>query len=137
MGRGDNRYFGIDKMDVDRIRKTVYGMRKQASLSTALGAATTAVVGGVAPLLDLLGTAFQKASVYTVAAAALGGTGIGWGLSKLTAHDDKDIDLARKMYTSERLKADLGYLSSRLREEQDARARLEGTAAPRSARLLG
>ena len=102
-------------------------MTKQAALPL-LG------IGG--KVLGAMGATSDTArfiAVTTLAAAAgIGGAG-GWLAAKLNAHDKQDIDTIQKEYENERLKADLGYLSSKTKYEYDA---LKNKKAPTAARVI-
>ena len=62
----------------------------------------------------------------------VGGAG-GFLAAKATAHNTRDFDLAKKEYQNEQVKADLGYLNSKLNDEFE-----EGAAKskPKSVRML-
>ena len=65
----------------------------------------------------------SMAAAYMVAAAVLGGAGLGWVGAKVTAKGERDTDTAKKSYEGERLKADIGYLQSKIQQEADAQKR--------------
>ena len=100
------------------IRRDVYGigkpMRKQAS---GLGALlpTAANVFNAAGGLTSIGAA------YLVAAAVTGGAGIGWLASQATAKGKQDYSTAQKGYENEALSSDIGYFTSKIKQERDAR----------------
>lgn len=64
--------------------------------------------------------------------AGIGGAS-GWGAAKLNAHDKQDIGTIQKEYENERLKADLGYVSSKMKSEYDAFKRKQ---PPKAARVI-
>lgn len=115
------------------IRESIYGMgeppaapmQKQAGMSDLLP-----TWGDIHRTISDLGATF---STYLLAAAmGLGGTA-GYLGAKMTAHGDRDIDTARKSYDNQRLRADLGYLSGKVRQEFDAQQRQQ---APKPARVI-
>ena len=108
------------------IRKDVYGLEKEALVDSFVNA-TTGIASGVGQLGAM-------GAVYLLAATALTGIGIGAVGAKMTAHGDLDIDTAKKMYENERLKADLGYLSGKVKTEYEA---FKNKQAPKAARVLG
>ena len=108
------------------------GMAKNAGILRDTGGLLLDTAGAG---IKLLGSLAENAALYTVAAAALGGIGLGLGAAKLTAHDNKEIDTARKAFMNERLSADLGYLRSQLRNESMAASSSQDPV--KSARLLG
>lgn len=71
---------------------------------------------------------------YVLGAALLGGASLGWVGSKLNAMGSQDEDTVRKGYENERLKADINYLRTKLRQENDEANRQK---APKAARILG
>lgn len=100
-------------------------MEKKAILNAII----SAVRGGWTGLTQL-GT---TGAVMVLAAAAATGGAAGYTAAKLTEHNPQDIDTAKKEYENERLKADLGYLRSKVRAEAAA---MENKKAPRAARVI-
>jgi len=86
--------------------------------------AKTAGVGQLIPTMTDVTTAVTDlgmlASAYLVAAATIGGMTAGGLTAKITSPGKSDMDTARKSYENERLKADIGYLKARLKQESDA-----------------
>lgn len=99
----------------------LYGMQKQA-----VGGLLDSVIKGFTDL-GVVG------SVYLLGATMLAGAGAGYLAAKATAHGAQDIDLAKKEYENERLKADIGYLSSQIKTEYDNQ---KNKTKPRSARVI-
>lgn len=88
-----------------------------------------------APLL-LFGTTKDvgmNAALYVLGAAALAGGGIGAFGAHITAHGKQDEDTVKKEYENERLKADVGYVASRLQDEFN---RSKDLTKPKAARVL-
>lgn len=108
------------------IRKDIYGMEKTAFIDS-LTSTVTGLVSGVGQLGAV-------GAVYLLAATALTGIGIGAVGAKMTAHSGLDMDTAKKMYENERLKADLGYLSGKVKSEYEA---FKDRQTPKAARILG
>lgn len=71
--------------------------------------------------------------LYLLGAAAAGGIGIGAFSAYITAHGKRDEDTVKKEYENERLKADIGYVSSRLEDEYN---RAKTATKPKAARVL-
>ena len=61
------------------------------------------------------------------------GASVGWGAAKMNAKDKQDIGTIQKEYENERLKADLGYVSSKMKSEYDAFKRKQ---PPKAARVI-
>ena len=66
-------------------------------------------------------------------AVVIGGGVIGAFGAQLTAHGKQDEDTVKKEYENERLKADVGYLASRLEDEFN---RSKTATKPKAARVL-
>ena len=75
----------------------------------------------------------SSALVLLIAGLGSVGAGAGWGAAKLNAHDKQDIDTIQKEYENERLKADLGYVSAKTKQEYDAFKRKQ---PPKAARVI-
>lgn len=88
-------------------------MHKEAGLTDTL-------VSGAGDAIRTIGDLGALASTYLIAATVLGGAGVGWVAAKATAHGKQDEATARKGYEKERLTADLGNLTSKLRREYGA-----------------
>lgn len=116
------------------IYKDAYKLAKQAnvfgSIANGVTSLVSGTVGAAAAVADKL---LQFGATGLVAAATLGGIGLGFSGAKITAHDDKDIENARKAYTDARLSADLGYLSQKVKQEY---ANSKTGKPKRSARIL-
>ena len=56
------------------------------------------------------------AAALLAAAGGVGGSA-GWIAAKLNAHDKQDIGTIQKEYENERLKADMGYLATKSKQE--------------------
>lgn len=97
----------------------IQGMRKKADgFLDVLHAASGAVTAAVVTLL---------------AGGAALGYGAGWGAAKLFSHGERDMDTIRKGYENERLKTDIGYVGSQLRNEIEQSKAQE---PPKAARVL-
>lgn len=75
----------------------------------------------------------HNAALYLIGAAALAGGVIGAFGAQLTAHGKQDEDTVKKEYENERLKADVGYVASRLEDEYN---RSKTAVKPKAARVL-
>lgn len=75
----------------------------------------------------------HNAALYLIGAAAIGGGVIGAFGAQLTAHGKQDEDTVKKEYENERLKADVGYVASRLEDEYN---RSKTATKPKAARVL-
>ena len=75
----------------------------------------------------------HNAALYLIGAAALAGGVIGAFGAQLTAHGKQDEDTVKKEYENERLKADVGYVASRLEDEFN---RSKTAVKPKAARVL-
>lgn len=71
--------------------------------------------------------------LYLLGAAAASGIGIGAFGAYITSHGKRDEDTVKKEYENERLKADVGYVSSRLEDEYN---RSKDAVKPKAARVL-
>ena len=97
-------------------------MQKHANFFTWVGKG----IGGMADI----GT---NTAVMLLAAGAGVGGAAGWLAAKMNAHDKQDIDTIQKEYENERLKADIGYVASRLEDEYN---RSKTAVKPKAARVL-
>lgn len=77
--------------------------------------------------------AFHNVALYLLGAAAVAGGAIGAFGAQLTAHGKQDEDTVKKEYENERLKADVGYVASRLEDEYN---RSKENTKPKAARVL-
>ena len=107
-------------MSIEAIKEKVYGIKKKAFVTQAVGDAANAAVG--------IGT---TGSVYLLALAATAGLGVGYVGAKMSAHGKQDIDTVKKEYENERLKADLGYLKGKTESEYEAFKRAKDPKAAR------
>lgn len=94
----------------------------------------------VANSLKAIGGAFATSSegahnlaLYLLGAAAVAGGGIGAFGATITAHGKQDEDTVKREYENERLKADIGYVASRLEDEYN---RSKTAVKPKAARVL-
>ena len=88
------------------------------------------------PVIGLFTTGSDAATniaLYTLGAAAIAGTGIGAFGAEITAHGKQDEATVKKEYENERLKADIGYVASRLGDEYN---RSKDPLKPKAARVL-
>lgn len=116
------------------IKRRVYGIGTRQGMMSK-----TAAPGTLAALLALLPGALEQAgqitalgSAYILGSAMLTGAGAGYAVSKITSHSARDMDTVKKGYDNERLKADIGYLDAKLKQERaDA-----NVAAPKAARIF-
>lgn len=119
------------------IRENVYGMHKRALFETAtVAAATRGVAQAAGDTVNAAANMGASAFVWLLALSAAGGVGLGYVGAKLGAHGTQDIETAKKQYENERLKADLGYLSSKTRQEYDQFLARKANK-PKAARVLG
>lgn len=100
------------------------GMNKQAGIPF-MNVLTTAS--------DAVGDTARDSVMLLLAAGGAIGGGAGYLAAKMNAHDKQDIDTIQKEYENERLKADLGYLSSKAKTEADA---LKNQTKPKAARIF-
>lgn len=77
--------------------------------------------------------AVTNAALYLLGAAAIAGTGIGAFGAHITSHGKQDEDTVKREYENERLKSDIGYVSSRLEDEWN---RSKSATKPKAARVL-
>ena len=116
---------------MDTIRRRVYGIgapRMEKKAAPGFGpvmAVINSLVGGAGNLLS-------TGSAYLLGAALLAGAGTGWGISKLTSKGKRDIDTVQKGYDNERLKADIGYLAAKLKQEKAE----DSIEPPKAARIF-
>ena len=106
-------------------QRTQASMLKKATVQAILKAVGAAAATG--------GDAFTNAALYTLGAAAVGGIGIGAFGAHITAHGKQDEDTVKKEFENERLKADIGYVASRLEDEYN---RSKTAVKPKAARVL-
>lgn len=114
------------------IKRRVYGIGRPVLEKKAAGGLWAAVMGVPSTLINAAGSVVGGASAYLLGAALLAGAGMGWGAAKLTSKGKRDIETVKKGYDNERLKADIGYLQAKLKQEQaDA-----SITAPKAARIF-
>ena len=101
------------------------GMKKQAGAFPGFSFLSTAA--------DAVGETARDSVVLLLAAGGAIGGGAGYLAAKMNAHDKQDIDTIQKEYENERLKADLGYLSSKAKNEADI---LKNQTKPKAARIF-
>ena len=77
--------------------------------------------------------ALTNGALYLLGAAAIGGGAIGAFGAYVTSHGKQDEDTVKKEYENERLKADVGYVASRLEDEYN---RSKAATKPKAARVL-
>ena len=77
--------------------------------------------------------AIHNGALLILGAAAAGGIGIGAFGAHITSHGKQDEDTVKKEYENERLKADVGYVASRLEDEYN---RSKTVTKPKAARVL-
>lgn len=115
------------------IRESVYGMKPAQTPPMRKQAIFGDLLPSFSDIHRLAADVLATSSSYLLAAAmGVGGTA-GYLGAKMTAHGDRDIDTARKSYDNQRLRADLGYLSGKVRQEFDAQQRQQ---APKPARVI-
>lgn len=113
-------------MNIQTVRNAM--LKKAAGPGVA--PAMAKAVGGVAAT----GTdAFTNTALLLLGAAASAGIGIGAFGAHITSHGKQDEDTVKKEYENERLKADVGYVASRLEDEWN-RSKL--AVKPKAARVL-
>lgn len=103
--------------------------KKQAGVADIFDAGVKTVGEG----FSLLGNIGTAAAVYLLAAAAATGVGAGYTAATMTAHGKQDVDTVKKEYQNDRLKADLGYLSGKVKSEYQ---QFKDQQAPKPARIL-
>lgn len=113
------------------IRTRVYGMPERGMGKKAAWPVLLPFVGDIGKSVGDLGA---MGAAYLIAAAVGVGTGAGWLGAKMTAHGARDMDTMRKSYENQRLRADIGYLKSKVQQEHDATKQQNDV---RSARVLG
>ena len=111
-------------MNLETVKR---GMRKQALFPwlAALKSAVPAAAAGTG--------AITNGALMLLGAAAIGGGALGAFGAQLTAHGKQDEDTVKKEYENERLKADVGYVASRLEDEYN---RSKTAVKPKAARVL-
>lgn len=98
-------------------------MVKKAWSFGSIGSTASDIVQTAADLVAMGGS-------YIIAAAVMGGMGIGYAGAKTTAHSKQDEATVQKGYENERLKSDIGYLSSKLNQEwSDSKKRRQPQSA--------
>lgn len=115
-------------MDLQRVQASM--MSKRAMDKQAVVTNLIKSIGGPAAAA---GAGAHNAALYLIGAAAIAGGVIGAFGAQLTAHGKQDEDTVKKEYENERLKADVGYLSSRLEDEFN---RSKMNNKPKAARVL-
>lgn len=78
-------------------------------------------------------TAVHNSALFLLGASVVSGIGIGAFGAHITAEGKQDEDTVKKEYENERLKADIGYVSSRLDDEYN---RSKTATKPKAARVL-
>lgn len=112
------------------IRQTVYGVRERQQVKRAAWPVLMPIAGDT---MKTVGDIGAMGAAYLIAAAMFGGVGAGWLGAKFMAHGDRDIDTMKKSYENQRLRADIGYLKGRVRQEADA---AKNKTQAQSARVL-
>ena len=97
------------------------------------GAAPVAMARTVGSVAATGTDAFTNTALLLLGAAASAGIGIGAFGAHITSHGKQDEDTVKKEYENERLKADVGYVASRLEDEWN-RSKL--AVKPKAARVL-
>lgn len=110
-------------MDIETVRKHM--MHKSAGWGNIFKPALVAL--GVGRDVGM------NAALYVLGAAALSGGAIGAFGAHITAHGKQDEATVKKEYENERLKADVGYVASRLQDEFN---RSKDLTKPKAARVL-
>ncbi len=105
---------------------------KQAMEKRA-GVGVMAIAKSVLGSLGAGSDAMTNTALYLLGATALAGGGIGAFGADITAHGKQDEDTVKKEYENERLKADVGYVASRLEDEWN---RSKTATKPKAARVL-
>lgn len=111
-------------MDLQRIQRVA--MHKKA---TGFSMLAKPFIGAATASSD----AITNGALYLLGAAAIAGGAIGGFGAQLTAHGKQDEDTVKKEYENERLKADVGYVASRLEDEYN---RSKTAVKPKAARVL-
>ena len=111
-------------MDLQRIQRAA--MHKRA---TGFSLLAKPFIGAATASSD----AITNGALYLLGAAAVAGGAIGAFGAYVTSHGKQDEDTVKKEYENERLKADVGYVSSRLEDEFN---RSKNTVKPKAARVL-
>lgn len=120
-------------MSIDSIKARVYGLgRKPRMRKSAASGIAAALINLLPAAVDSAGKLTALGSTYLLGAAMLAGSSMGWGAAKITSKGQRDIDTVKKGYDNERLKADIGYLSAKLKQEQADALQ----AAPKAARIF-
>lgn len=112
------------------IKRDIYGIGRPMRKRAAWGA----ILPTGANIVNAAGDLTAMGAAYVVAAAVAGGAGAGWLAAQATAKGTQDYSTARKGYENEALSSDIGYLTSRIKQERDARRRKQ---APKSMRVFG
>lgn len=86
-----------------------------------------------AAIKGMLDIPVNTAVLLLAAGASIGGSA-GWIGAKLNAKDKQDIDTIKKEYENERLKSDIGYLSTKTNQEYQ---QVLNKQAPKAARIFG
>ena len=86
-----------------------------------------------ASIIDALSQLGAMGVILLAATTGTTGIGIGYVAAKATAHGNQDIETSKKEYENERLKADLGYLSTKTMSEYDE---FKKRQAPKPARVI-
>lgn len=120
-------------MNIQSIRKNVYGLEVPGLHKSAF-LPSGSILGTAGGAISAAGDMTALGASYLVAASLITGIGTGWLASKAAEHGKQDEDTARKGYENERLKADIGYLRGKLKQEY-SQAQRKGEP-PRSMRLM-
>lgn len=88
---------------------------------------------GVTTAAETTAGAGKDIALWLLGAAFVGGGAIGAFGAHIMAHGKQDEDTVKKEYENERLKADVGYVSSRLTDENE---RAKNAVKPKAARVL-
>ena len=112
-------------MNIENVRKHMLHKKAWWEITPVL----KQLFGGAAAGAD----AGKNIALYLLGAAAVGGGAIGAFGANITAHGKQDEDTVKKEYENERLKADVGYVASRLEDEYN---RSKTATKPKAARVL-
>ena len=100
------------------IKRDIYGIGKPMRKRAVWGA----LAPTIGNMVNAAGDLTALGAAYLIAAATFGGTIAGGVASWATAKGKQDYDTAKKGYENEALAADIGYQTSRIKQERDARA---------------
>ena len=111
----------------------IYNVQKAMCKQAALPLWLVNVGKSIGGLFATGSEAAHNIPLYLLGAAAVAGGGIGAFGASITAHGKQDEDTVKKEYENERLKADVGYVASRLEDEYN---RSKTAIKPKAARVL-